>query len=440
MKFDIKAALFVLLVAATFALTACGSSATPYETNNEENFTVSVRFDANGGCFTTNTAVIVDSYNTESLKVNGEGLKEIAIISPDNELRGTSKYFNATNNGNFLVGWYATRTESTDGSGNTVYSYSDKWDFENDVLKIDPNKQYLSQEPCLTLYAVWAPFYEIEFYSVDTNELIEKFSFDPNEYKEIKVPEWNKDSGEIEMYEFPEISGYTFNNAYYDAEKASPVSGTVNYNGVIDYTNGTTKDTVTKIYIESIEGEWYHIYNEKQFLDHVGLNNSYELHADLDFEDKIWPTVFVHGNYAGKINGNGHTVKNVSVAQTNNAKINSGLFGNITEGASIQDLTFENVQFTIKAGTRIEDTCYGLLAGTIAEKAELNGVKILDSKLYIDSDCYFNANNYFIGLVCGSGDPLKVETAEIECLPTGEDPSRLTIHVSENTVTVEFGE
>ncbi|MBR5285643.1 MAG: hypothetical protein IKU30_01975 [Clostridia bacterium] len=49
MKTAIKTALLVLSVALVAAfLTACGDSGTPYDKNNEDNYTVSVKYDANG--------------------------------------------------------------------------------------------------------------------------------------------------------------------------------------------------------------------------------------------------------------------------------------------------------------------------------------------------------------------------------------------------------
>ncbi|MBR2489625.1 MAG: hypothetical protein IKB45_04055, partial [Clostridia bacterium] len=62
MKLRIKALFIAVLSLAAVALFAgCSAEKTPYEKNNDENYTVSVRFDANGGMFTTNTSVIVDS-------------------------------------------------------------------------------------------------------------------------------------------------------------------------------------------------------------------------------------------------------------------------------------------------------------------------------------------------------------------------------------------
>jgi hypothetical protein len=148
----------------------------------------------------------------------------------------------------------------------------------------------------------------------------------------------------------------------------------------------------------------------------------------------------MYGNFEGSIKGNGHTLKNINIEQTNNSKVNAGLFGNITENASITDVTFENISFTIKSGTRVVGTSYGVFAGTLSGNAEISGVNILESKLYIDSSCYFGSDEYSIGLVCGMGDAEMLDTAEISCEASGDEPEKVIVTVEGNDVTVEFKE
>lgn len=439
MKPNIKTALFALFVLLTAVLASgCSTELTPFETNNAENYTVSVRYDANGGIFTTNTSSIVDSYNITDMAENASGMAEIALISPDNQARGNDA-FTAVNNGYFLAGWYAERIENTDAEGNTYYTYSDKWDFETDLLEVDPNKEYRSETPVLTLYAAWVPLFEIEFYSLDSGELLETYTFDPTTAGEINVPVWSEETGAIEMYDFPSKEGFTFSKAYYDKEGTDALdTAAVNHKGVVDYESGTAKDSVLKLYVEWTEGEWYRIYTAEQFLDNASLNGNYEICADLDFEGEIWPTSFMYGNFSGKILGNGHTLKNIELTQTNNSKVNAGLFGNLTETAEVTDITFENVTFTVQAGTRVVGTNYGLFAGTLSNNATLNNIKILSSTLQIDSSCYFGVDDYSIGLVCGMGNSDVIETAEISCVAVGDEPEKLNIAVNGNAVTVEI--
>lgn len=440
MKKRIKATLFALttLAAITF-VSGCSSEDTPYEINNKDNYTVSIKYDANGGSFTTNTSVIVDSYNIADMKKNGAGEAEIALIAPDNSSRGNDA-FTAIKNGYFLAGWYATRTENgVDEAGNPVYTYADRWDFSKDKLKVDSGKSYSADEPVVTLYAAWVPMFEIQFYSLDSGDYLDTITYDPTTDVQIKVPQWDEKTGAIEMYNFPKKAGYTFDSVYYDANGADKLtSQTVERIGVLDYETGTAKNNVMKLYVKWTEGEWYHIYNAKQFIDNASVNGCYEIHADIDFAEVIWPSSLMYGNFNGTINGNGHVFKNITTIQTNNSKVNVGLFGNLTDSSKLTNLTFENVSFTIKAGTRMVGTNFGLLAGTISNEAKLTDVKVLSSKMLIDSGCYFGVDDYSIGLLCGMGNAEVVNGADITCMATGDNPEKVNIVVNGNTVNVEI--
>ena len=298
MKTKIKSIVFSLLTLCfVFLLSGCGSTLTPYDINNKEGYTVSVKFDANGGTFTTNTSVIVDTFNVE-------GKSKIALIAPDDKQRDNDA-FTASKNGHFLAGWYKERIEKTNDDGEIYYEYSGLWDFENDVLKIDKNKEYSADQPALTLYAAWVPLFEIEFYSLDSGKLIDSMKFNPTDKKELKVPSWSEETGAVEMYDFPEREGYTFNKAYYDLEATNELVGeTLTHPGIVNLKNATAKDPVLKLYVDWTKGEWYRIYNVDQFIESASLSGNYELFADLDFEGEIWPTAFMYGNFGGVIKGN----------------------------------------------------------------------------------------------------------------------------------------
>ncbi|MBQ7802053.1 MAG: hypothetical protein IJ375_07000 [Oscillospiraceae bacterium] len=428
MNLKIKALLTacVLLVALAFA--GCAAEVDPYEVNDAEGYNVSVRYDANGGIFTTNTSVIVDSYNIS------ETGGEIALLSPDDSRRGNDA-FAAVNNGYFLAGWYAERAEQADGS----YTYSGLWNFEQDRLTVNAGEAHTASEPVLTLYAAWVPLFEIEFYDLASGEYLDSYTFNPTTAGELKVPEWDEETGAIEMYDFPARSGYTYSAAYYDAAGTESVdTETLTHTGTIDYATGTAQDASMKLYVEWTEGEWYHIYNVEQFLDNASVAGNYVIHEDLDFADEIWPTSLMYGNFSGTIQGNGHTLKNIEVIQTNNSKVNAGLFGSLTETAKLSDVTFENVTFTIKAGARMVGTSFGLLAGSVSGSAAFENVQIVSSTLQIDSASYFGVDDYAIGLLCGMGDAEVLDYSGISCVAVGDHPDLLTITVEGNSVTVVF--
>jgi len=434
MNGKMKIILTVLLMIAALALiTGCAAEQTPYEINDGENYNVSVKYDANGGFFTTNTSVIVDSYNVSEIAADAGGKTQIALLSPDNAARGNDA-FSPVNNGYFLAGWYAERTENGDGT----YTYGRKWDFEHDRLEIASAEGNTSAEPVLTLYAAWVPLFEIEFCSLDSGEVLSSYTFNPTTAGEILVPAWDEETGAIEMYDFPENPGYTFEKAYYDAAGTKAVdTEAVLHPGVVDEATGTAKDPVMQLYVDWTEGEWYHIYNAEQFKDNASVSGNYVLHADLDFSDEIWPSSLMYGNFSGTILGNGYTISNVAVEQTNNSKVNAGLFGALTEDAQICDLTLENVTFTISSGTRVMGASFGLLAGSVSADAVVSNVNITSGQLQIDSGCYFGTDDYTIGLLCGMGS-VDIDPAGISWAAVGSNPESVVITVDGQDVTVEF--
>ena len=222
----------LLLLMMALVLCACGDKS-QFEVNDDNGYTVSVKFDANGGEFTTNCYEIVDSFNIAGMATNSEGLVELALIAPDNTVRGANDTFTVAKAGYFLAGWYEVRNEVVDAEGNVTYTYSGKWDFESSRLKVDPNKQYSSANPEVTLYAAWVPMFEVNFIDRATGEKLGAYTYNPTSVTEILTPQWNESTGTIEMYKFPKRTGYTFNGAFYDAEGTMAVEETLNHPGSV---------------------------------------------------------------------------------------------------------------------------------------------------------------------------------------------------------------
>ena len=165
-------------------------------------------------------------------------------------------------------------------------------------------------------------------------------------------------------------------------------------------------------------------------------DGNFELLCNIDMEGMaLSPIGTAEKPFTGTIEGNGHRICNVTIEQTNNSKTNAGLFGSLTETTVITDLHLQNVSVTIKSGTRMAGTSYGLLAGTISDKATLTDVTIADSALQIDSSAYFGTDDYAIGLVCGMGNP-NIDHSGIVCQAVGADPNSIVITVTDGTVTV----
>lgn len=434
MKRNTKAILLCLLLIAVAVFAAgCGEKETPYQINDRENYTVSVKFDANGGYFTTNTSVIVDSYSPTGVKTNGEGKTDIALIPPESESRGKNK-FEATKSGYFLAGWYKSCTVQEGSDGQKTYTYADKWNFETDRLNLDPNGNYSSSEPVMTLYAAWVPMFKIEYYDLDTKECLTTEEYNPLTDDVIKLPQWNTETGTLDMFDIPAREGFTFKEMYLDGEQ-EPVKEDLAHIGYVDEATATAINPTMKLYVKWKEGTWFHITTPDQFIKNARLDGNYKILADLDFTGKYWPTAFIYNEFTGKIIGNGHTISNVKVEQTDGKVTNVGLFGKIGSSAQIIDLKLSNAELTIKAGAA-SNAWFGLLAGEIDADAVITNLQIEKGLLKIDSNAKYALSKCVIRLVCGKGSADQI-TADVTCEPCGNNPEIINVSVAEDgTVTV----
>ncbi len=440
-----------VLATAAVAVTGCSQWAPVYEHMDEEGYTVSVRFDANGGVFANREGVsLVDVFNASAYDADGDGKAEIKVIAPDDEARKTAGNYAASRTGYFLAGWYTERTprvnadgEALDDYGELVsvsgreqgYTYGGKWDFEKDRLTVDLSADHTAFEEQMTLYAAWIPYFNFEFYAQDANGAFQKIEGHAvDQLKEIALPAWDESTGKLNMGNVPTRDGMTFVEAFLDEEMTQPVTGSIA--GQVNETEGVCVEHTIKLYTTWREGNWFKIYTADQFFKNSTLNGSYEILADLDFEGKIWSPALASSEYKGTILGNGHTVRNVTVAQGDVSKINGGLFGALGNTAEIHDLTFENITYSIQAGSRMQDASFGLLAGTINAGAVLDGVTVSGS-LILGKECY-PSETYNIGLLFGSGSyEGMMDSANITFTVEDEENNPATAVLDETTGRVD---
>ncbi len=250
-------AVSVVLLAAcilgvAFLATKCSKDPSPYEGYAENGYSVSIKYDANGGIFTTNTSTLIDTYNLDTLPTAEDGSKHITLLDPASEARGTQAY-TAAKVGYYLAGWYTERTEVKDDSGNVIgYTYSGKWDFISSKYAINANHSYNPTKPVLTLYAAWVPAFTCEFYAVDDNgsvTLLSEKKYNPISGNSISLPSYDAENGTVE------IDGKTY--AIYSSQSCSEdkrIEGeTVTHTGVYTPANATVTNPVMKIYCKLVD-------------------------------------------------------------------------------------------------------------------------------------------------------------------------------------------
>lgn len=410
-------------------VTSCDGS--PYGSYDNSGYNVSVKYDANGGTFTAGTSVIVDTYSLQNLPIK-DGKRIAKLMTPDDEGRGSGNSFIPSRTGYTFVGWYAECNRVEHENGETTFEYSKMWNFEKDRLELDPEKEYSAKEPTLTLYAAWIPEFKFEFYSIDDpNTLLKEYKVAP--YTKINMPAWDKKSskGAIKMYQFPEIDGKTFEAVYADPQGTVKLTGdTILHSGTLNYENATAENPVMKLYIEAIDGEWYHIFSANQ-LKNISLSGNYVIENDIDLENvtRNWASFLVYGKFTGKLigkqqeNGEAVKLKNISFYQATIGadKYATGLFGQLTSSAVIENIAFENVTMNMDTGAPLrKDVSFGLLAGTVDSGATLNNVSItgtikVSSKCVFspDTDSYRTDAGYSIGLICGIGATNEIDYSGI---------------------------
>ncbi len=424
----------LLLLVAVLAV-GCAKSRTHYQGLQDQGYQVSVRYDANGGQFTTNTLTLTDSYDISKLPVGADGKVHVHLLPPESQQRDPDFSETLSMPGKyFLAGWYTDRQETVDANGNTVYTYGKKWDFATDTLALDPKGSYTTDTPVLTLYALWLPAFQVEYYDRATGELIEANLVDFTLGNELELPAWNEKTGELDMNDFPEVAGKTFTAAYLDDQGTQPVTGaTLAHSGSID-ASGQAQNEVMKLYLDYEEGSWYHIYTAKQFNKHARGSNKLLLCADLDFAQEGWN--LTTSIFAGTIEGNGHKLQGIQSIYTEGKKKSAGVFGTVESGAVIRDLTLENVSFVMEEGAMTPGTTLGLFAGTIREGAVLENIAITGGKIQVSSEAYFKTDDYSLGLISGAGGATGITAGTILVEAIGENPGKLNLAVSETDGTI----
>lgn len=391
--------------------------------------TVSVSFDPNGGRFMGRDGVSVKDYFNPSdyADENGDGKVEIALMEPTDPRRptgtGTTDSISLTKAGHFFAGWYQTRTvkvndknQPIDESGNVLkqtetgyvlasdetkiatpaYNYDGYWDFANDVLEYAAEDYAETDGKCsVTLYAGWVPFYQFEYYREVSAGVWEAYGTTSFDYKAandgsnaaladadtLYLPDWEDGAMKYEhssIYEFPKVEGKTFLAAYTDEACTQAITDSLEHSGTLDQEHALAINPVQKVYVKFEDGVRYKIETAKQLSKNGNAKGIYEILADLDFTGETWPAALSNNTFTGKFESvSGAKISNVSVTINSDATSYGGLFGQIGAGASVKNITFENVTFDVKSvNKRADEAGFGMFAGRIDENATVQNVTV----------------------------------------------------------------
>lgn len=446
--------LVIMILGCVAVLAACSGEGNPYNGLVDDAYGVLVRFETGDAVVNGQQEITLVEVYDASQTVTVGGKTGVKLLAPDDPARGDDKVTISKNDGTsnyFLAGWYTQRQPRVDEQGNPLdrfgqltsesgreqgYVYSGKWDFSTDVVEIDPAKTYTTAEDSLVLYAAWIPYFTYEFYTVD--EAGKATLTGSAQAIDLALPSWSESTGKLSMNNFPTRENMTFEAAYFDAALTQPIEGGIDGDvQLVDKQTGVCTTHVVKIYTTWMEGVWYKVYNAKQFKDNMLMNGNYILCADLDFSNVLWPIAYTTGVFTGSIQGNGHTIKNVTVTQGNTSQERGGLFGSLGAGASLTDVSFENITYTLGAGSIKFGASFGTLCGVLSEEAALENVTVSSSRFLVGDDCY-PSDSYTLGLLCGTGNNTRLDLSGITCAPENPETAKIILDVNPETGSVEL--
>ena len=409
---------------------------------NKEGYTISIVLDSNGGTFKGSDSSIVDLYNPE--KVGEDGIQ---ILAPDDARRGKENMMQVTNPGHFLAGWYTDRIPVDENDPSKGYTYSGKWDFENDRVLIDPNANYSADYSVLTLYAAWVPYYNFEIYTTD--ESGNSYLLSTVSAINLTLPQWNEGDVTLAMDNFPGRDGYTLDTdsiCYLDTmdEVEGIQSGSkLVITGKWDEATATSLTPTIKLHTEWFEGKTYRIYSTEDFVKNADLNGYYELYSDLYFNDSNWPSTFLNGKFNGKIYGNKHKIYGATFKSSSRNDFSNGLFSSLGENAYIEKVDFVDITHVIDIDIMAvaQDATFGLLAGTAADGAGFKNVTV-SGKLVFGDSCatLVGGEGFTINTLIASGKTNGITAKDITVEKQNAENNAFELVVDEDgTVTIVAG-
>ena len=425
-KMIIIAAIAGVLIVAMIILAIIGGNKDFYADLEKDGYTISVVFDADGGTFKGSNSTVVDLFKPEDVSEDG-----IQILAPNDPRRDKSNTLTVTKAGYFLAGWYTERTPIDENDLSKGYTYSGKWDFENDRLVLDPDKTYSLDESALTLYAAWVPYYNFEIYD-ENNQLITTVSA-----LNLTIPAWKDGDVTLNMDNFPTRDGFTLDKVTYSNDDVivTTTEKKTSITGKWDEATATSLTPTIKLYTTWQEGTRYRIYSTDDLRKNADPEGYYEIYADLDFSEVEWPGTFANTKFTGKIFGNNHTISNVKIDSNSRGRTGNGLFGAI-DGAHIENLTLENIIHTVDLMDVANGSSFGLLAGTISEGSSFNNVKISGKLLFTDncSALVSKSDAFSIGLISASGsfDGISYEEGKVTAGKTNEENQSFNVEINDD--------
>lgn len=414
-----------------------------------------------------NGSFYLDWYRTRELVKDDEGKildsEGRMLIEDVDDNDGSRNYYVVNSDGYFLSengevvvkrsdGYYIINTDTPAKRviSEPLYTYENKWDFENDELICNPEEGTLLDKDGnviaqqnkkgkyeLRLYTGWIPYFFFHYYTQTADGEWVKYGetyFDysivnsDNLYDTIFTPDWSEDgvmehvnshkgsNGITYRYTFPKVENCTFEAAYTDAACTQQINGSFVHPGTVNRENATAINRVQNIYVKVKDYVEYHISNAEQLAKNARLDGHYIIYTDeLEFKGNVkWPNRFVSGEFTGMfVPKDGHlTIKGVSAAFNDNSASYGGIFGRIGAGAVVKGITFVDVQLDVSIELSRQECTLGLFTGEIDKKAEVSDIIISGENNKILLGKIANAEKNTINMLVGGDNKGGVTLSE----------------------------
>ncbi len=263
-----------------------------------------------------------------------------------------------------LVGWYEAKTDSEgkallDSNGDVVLQ-SESFDFS----------QRLKDGDDIVLYAKWKKNVSVNVYLV-CPEITPDAPFTLKDGNTVLqnnalLKSYDYQSGKRPMPKTaPEAIGYTAFEYYTDVECKQVVQWPI-----VDDNSGED----CNIYLKYIKGDWTILKtaeNVKSMFETTATTNYY-LANDIDFGNN---EVKCLSTFNSNLQGNGYTIKNLTVYSGEIKDVTVSTFGQLTGNAKMENVTFENLTFKCTLGSNVHAKAF-VFCSSIAETVTINNVAL----------------------------------------------------------------
>ena len=351
-------------LAALLALAGCSMKQSLQDILDKNDLVARVTYYANGGFFEDKTSE-KNMYFQDESKAFDIGNEKVSLVSGSIGIEREGYEF---------TGWYYAEK---DAQGNIVYQ-----DAEQRYVVLGEAvdfSQKLQENDHWFVYAGWSKIVEIKVQLVcedgaqlsvgnatyKNGDIIRSYGFG----SKTSVQKPSRENPPAKVAD----NAYTFLEFYEDEALTTVKSWP------IEKTEQTTEDIV--IYAHYIEGNWKvlkDVADVKNMLNNATLPARYYLFNNIDCAGTELSRC---GVFNIELQGNGHTISNISVANTTNSPVGQGtnnaisVFGKIGEAAKIENVKFENLQATFYTFPEGAASVY-LFYTSKADGATISGVSI----------------------------------------------------------------